>query len=84
MLERVSKMEPLKVEKRRDQIINLLKKYGTLRVAQLVNQVGVSDETIRNDLRRLSEQGLVLRHYGMASAVKQLRKKPKLSQSPIV
>lgn len=74
MLERVSKMEPLKVEKRRDQIINLLKKYGTLRVAQLVNQVGVSDETIRNDLRRLSEQGLVLRHYGMASLSSQAAK----------
>lgn len=67
LLERVHVMEPLKVEKRRDKIINLLKKYGTLRVAQLVNQVGVSDETIRNDLRRLSEQGLVSRQYGMAS-----------------
>lgn len=60
-------METFKIEKRRDQILDLLKRYDSLRVSQLVTHLGVSDETIRNDLKVLSDQGLVTRKYGIAS-----------------
>lgn len=60
-------METMKIEKRRDQILDLLKRYDSLRVSQLVTQLGVSDETIRNDLKVLSQQGLVTRKYGIAA-----------------
>lgn len=59
--------ETIKIEKRRDQILDLLKHYKSLRVSQLVTQLGVSDETVRSDLKILSKQGLITRKYGVAS-----------------
>lgn len=72
-------METMKIEKRRDQILDLLKRYDSLRVSQLVKQLGVSDETIRNDLKVLSSQGLVTRNYGVASlSSKAVKEKSKI------
>lgn len=60
-------MKKIEIEKRRDKILLLLKKYKALRVSQLVNQLGVSDETIRSDLKVLAEKNLIIKDFGIAS-----------------
>jgi len=51
---------------RRQQILQQLLDCGSLQVADLVQQFGVSAVTIRTDLRRLRAQGLVARTHGGA------------------
>lgn len=60
-------MKKIEIEKRRDQILSLLKKYRELRVSQLVTKLGVSDETIRTDLKVLANKNLIVKHFGTAS-----------------
>lgn len=75
-------MKEIKIEKRRDLILDLLGKYDSLRVSQLVNKLEVSDETIRNDLKVLSKQGLITRQYGTASLSKKtVEEKTKLKKA---
>jgi len=52
---------------RRQQILQQLLERGSLQVADLVEQFGVSAVTIRTDLRRLRTQGLVTRTHGGAT-----------------
>lgn len=63
------KVKALEIQHRRDRIIALLEQFKVLRVTQLVNELGVSDETIRKDLRILEKQGLIIKNYGTASLV---------------
>ena len=51
---------------RREQILTMLRKDGSVRVAALVETFGVSIETIRRDLEALEEEGLLRRVYGGA------------------
>ena len=63
--------EELTAVKRRESILDLLRKKGQVSVRELTQQFGVSDMTIRRDLHHMEEQGLLATHYGGAS----LRKK---------
>ena len=51
---------------RREQILTLLKKDGSVKVVDLVKRFGVSIETIRRDLEALEEEGFLRRVYGGA------------------
>jgi DeoR family transcriptional regulator of aga operon len=62
---------------RREQILALLVKLGSVQVADLVERLGVSAVTIRTDLTTLERQGLVTRSYGGAT----LTRTPPLEQS---
>ena len=51
---------------RREQILTLLKKDGSVKVVDLVKRFGVSIETIRRDLEAIEEEGFLRRVYGGA------------------
>ena len=54
---------------RRATIASLVAETGAVRVADLVEQLGVSDMTIRRDIEQLAREGLVERVHGGALAV---------------
>ncbi|MCD6121807.1 MAG: DeoR/GlpR transcriptional regulator [Spirochaetales bacterium] len=53
-------------QQRRMKIIDLLKEEGSARVKYLSNLLSVSEPTIRQDLERLEEEGLIIREHGGA------------------
>jgi DeoR/GlpR family transcriptional regulator of sugar metabolism len=55
---------------RRQVIADLVRKRGSVRGRDLVDVLGVTDETIRRDLARLADLGLVRRAHGGAVAVR--------------
>ena len=61
--------QPLLAGQRRAQILALVEAHGGVRVSELVDQLGVSDMTIRRDIGQLAADGLVARVYGGAVAL---------------
>lgn len=55
----------LKIE-RQEQIMNILRKKGTVLVTELSEKFNCSDETIRRDLKELSDLKLLMRTHGGA------------------
>ena len=51
-------------------IADFIRERGSVRSRDLVQALGVTDETIRRDLARLAEQGLVRRAHGGALAIR--------------
>lgn len=51
-------------------IANLVRERGSVRGRELVDLLGVTDETVRRDLARLAELGIVRRAHGGAVAVR--------------
>lgn len=51
---------------RRAQIVRLLREQGSVRVSELSELFGVSKVTIRSDLNKLEESGILTRDYGGA------------------
>ncbi len=51
---------------RKQQLLNRLKKDGKLVAKELSEELGVSEDTIRRDLRELAQEGLLLRVHGGA------------------
>lgn len=56
----------MKLDTRRDTILSLLEKEGRVRVSQLSKQLGVSAVTIRADLSKMEEEGLLKKVQGGA------------------
>ncbi len=56
-------------DERRRRILALLQQARQLSVPELASRLGVSQETVRRDLRRLDEQGLLRRVHGGAVPV---------------
>jgi DeoR/GlpR family transcriptional regulator of sugar metabolism len=56
-------------DQRRERILNLVRSVGGVRVSELVEQLGVSDMTIRRDIEVLAGRGLVARVHGGATTV---------------
>ncbi len=54
---------------RRSTILELVEESGAVRVSELVDQLGVSDMTVRRDIEQLAAEGLVERVHGGALAV---------------
>jgi ribose transport system substrate-binding protein len=67
-LEKSSKARQLTTFVRRQRIIDLLLQQEEVKVTELAHQFGVSEGTIRNDLRSLEESGQVMRVHGGAVA----------------
>jgi DeoR family transcriptional regulator of aga operon len=61
-----------KTKKRADEILHLLLHQGKTSVEQLMNQFQTSSASVRRDLARLEEQGLVHRTRGGAMLAKQV------------
>src|SRR5215218_6595128 len=57
---------PLLSAERRQAILDALARDGKVVAARLVEELGVSEDTIRRDLRELAAQGLVHRVHGGA------------------
>jgi len=55
------------LSKRHADILKILDAQGTVTVVQLAQSLGVSSETVRRDLRPLTEGGAVLRMHGAVS-----------------
>ncbi|MFF6011055.1 DeoR family transcriptional regulator [Rahnella sp. R3(2024)] len=51
---------------RHDQLLALIAERGYMNIEELAALLDVSTQTIRRDIRKLSEQGLVSRHHGGA------------------
>lgn len=49
---------------RHDQLIQLIAKRGYMNIDELAQLLEVSTQTVRRDIRKLSEQGLISRHHG--------------------
>ena len=56
----------ISAEERRESIIKAVQQQGTVRVADLSREFGISEVTIRNDLELLETQGLLNRVHGGA------------------
>ncbi|WP_392545465.1 DeoR/GlpR family DNA-binding transcription regulator [Oryzobacter telluris] len=54
---------------RRSAILAIVNEFGGARVSELVDQLGVSDMTVRRDIERLDGEGLLERVHGGALAV---------------
>ncbi len=59
------------VAERYDKIVTLVNERGSIRVSELSELCGVTEETIRRDLDRLEQQGKVRRSHGGAVSVKE-------------
>ena len=54
---------------RRAAILAMVEESGAVRVSDLVEQLGVSDMTVRRDIERLDSDGLLERVHGGALAL---------------
>jgi DeoR family transcriptional regulator, fructose operon transcriptional repressor len=61
--------QPLLPADRLQVIAGLVRERGSIRARELVEVLGVTDETVRRDLVRLAEQGLLRRTHGGAVAL---------------
>jgi len=61
------------MNKRHDEILKRLEYGGYLRVSELAENLGVSEMTIRRDLEKLEEDGLLNRTYGGAHLIQKPR-----------
>ena len=62
----------MKSNARRERIVVLVRASGELSVEDLSEKTGVSRETIRRDLTRLDEEGLIKKFHGGARAERSL------------
>lgn len=51
---------------RHDQLLMLISERGYMNIDELASLLDVSTQTVRRDIRKLSEQGLITRHHGGA------------------
>jgi len=65
---------------RQDRILAEVRAHGAVRVADLVEQLDVSEMTVRRDITELDRAGLVRRVHGGAIPVEQLGFEPGLAQ----
>ena len=54
-------------EKRKEQIVDFIRKCGIVSIKELAESLNLSAATIRKDVRELEENGLVSRHWGGVS-----------------
>lgn len=66
----------MKSDDRRDQILVELRKKGSISLAELLKRLGASAASIRRDLSKLQQQGLVRRTHGGATLIEPLLYEP--------
>lgn len=57
---------------RHDKLFSLIAERGYMNIEELAQLLDVSTQTVRRDIRKLSEQGLITRHHGGAGRVSSL------------
>lgn len=62
--------------KRQSDILHTVKLRGTCQIIDLARDLGVSDETIRRDVRLLADEGMVVKIHGAIVAPDSLRENP--------
>jgi len=62
----MSELRELYLEERRQKVLHRVKSEGRVSVLQLSQEFGVSEVTVRNDLRALAERKLIVRTHGGA------------------
>lgn len=62
--------------RRQTEILNAVRLRGTCAVGEIAAELGVSEETIRRDVRPLAAEGLVLKVHGAVVAPDHLREAP--------
>lgn len=67
---------PLLARQRQQQILAAVSQHGGVRVAEMVDQLGVSEMTIRRDISSLVRRGLVARVHGGAVAPSRSAQEP--------
>ena len=60
------------VKKRRDDMMTLIQKLGTISVHQLSQEFSISEITVRRDLQYWEDRGAIVRSYGGAKLVQQM------------
>ncbi|RME77262.1 MAG: DeoR/GlpR transcriptional regulator [Chloroflexi bacterium] len=65
---------------RRNQIRALVQAQGSVRVNELSDRFGVSELTIRRDLEKLEQQGILERTHGGAISIRRIREAPLYSE----
>lgn len=60
----------MKASERLEIIIDEVQTNGIVRVAEISGRLGCSEVTIRNDIRKLDQQGFLRKHTGERSARK--------------
>ncbi len=66
----------IKYSKRHTEILRILREEGTSTIADLARQLQVSQESIRRDVRPLTERGDLLKLHGAVSLTQQLAEAP--------
>jgi len=54
-------------EKRKEQIIEIIKKWGIISIKELAKELKLSTVTVRKDIRELEREGLISRYWGGVS-----------------
>ncbi len=62
--------------RRQSDILRMVKLHGTCQIIELARDLGVSDETIRRDVRLLADEGMVVKVHGAIVAPARLREDP--------
>lgn len=57
------------IEERENQIVDLVRSNGFMSIEELSRRFGLTRQTIRRDINRVSSKGLVLRHHGGAGMI---------------
>ncbi|GAB2022804.1 DeoR/GlpR family DNA-binding transcription regulator [Pseudolactococcus yaeyamensis] len=76
-------MKAYEIQNRRNRITNLLLENKKVKVVDLVEKFQVSDETIRQDLAYLENQGILKKIYGGAELLEQRQLEPVIDRTPI-
>lgn len=66
------------VQKRRNDLLMIIQKYGDVEVKQLMNEFNVSEVTIRRDLQYWQDKGAIIRYHGGAKLVQQMLSKSEI------
>ena len=66
---------------RHDQLLTLIADRGYMNIDELAQLLDVSTQTVRRDIRKLSEQGLITRHHGGAGRASSVVNTPTASSS---
>jgi DeoR family transcriptional regulator, aga operon transcriptional repressor len=73
----------MKARNRADQILEKLRQKGSVSLAELIAALGASPASVRRDLAKLEEKGLVRRTHGGAMLVEPLLYEPFRYDSPV-
>ncbi len=76
-------MSQLLAENRREQILDELRRRGTVRISDLAATLDAAPVTVRRDIRQLADEGLIRRVHGGAALVSETPTSPPASPTAV-